>query len=69
MVEPVRITFLGGLGEIGRNCAAFELDGKILLQTAGALLANFVANSGAGGTAARPILCRLVSSVMDRIGV
>jgi ribonuclease J len=32
---PVRITFLGGLGEIGRNCAAFELDGKILLLDCG----------------------------------
>lgn len=28
---PVRITFLGGLGEIGRNCAAIEQDGKIVL--------------------------------------
>lgn len=32
---PVRITFLGGLGEIGRNCAAFELEGKILLLDCG----------------------------------
>ena len=32
---PIRITFLGGLGEIGRNCAAFELDGKILLLDCG----------------------------------
>jgi ribonuclease J len=32
---PVRITFLGGLGEIGRNCAALELDGKILLIDCG----------------------------------
>ncbi|HET7718786.1 MAG TPA: ribonuclease J, partial [Acidimicrobiales bacterium] len=35
MASPVRITFLGGLGEIGRNCAAFELDGKILLLDCG----------------------------------
>ena len=28
MNSTVRITFLGGLGEIGRNCAAFELDGR-----------------------------------------
>ncbi|MBW8826707.1 MAG: ribonuclease J [Acidobacteria bacterium] len=35
MAEPFRITFLGGLGEIGRNCAAFELDGKILLLDCG----------------------------------
>ncbi|MCU1483851.1 MAG: putative hydrolase of the metallo-beta-lactamase superfamily [Actinomycetia bacterium] len=35
MASPVRITFLGGLGEIGRNCAAFELEGKILLLDCG----------------------------------
>jgi ribonuclease J len=35
MAEPVRITFLGGLGEIGRNCAAIELAGKILLIDVG----------------------------------
>ena len=32
---PVTITFLGGLGEIGRNCAAFELDGRIVLLDCG----------------------------------
>lgn len=32
---PLRITFLGGLGEIGRNCAAFEQDGSILLLDCG----------------------------------
>jgi ribonuclease J len=32
---PVRITFLGGLGEIGRNCAAIEQDGKIVLLDCG----------------------------------
>ncbi|MEZ5141288.1 MAG: ribonuclease J [Acidimicrobiales bacterium] len=35
MAEPVRITFLGGLGEIGRNCAAFEVEGRILLLDCG----------------------------------
>ncbi|MFP5375934.1 MAG: ribonuclease J, partial [Acidimicrobiia bacterium] len=35
MPDPVRITFLGGLGEIGRNCAAFELGGRILLLDCG----------------------------------
>src|SRR2546423_4257240 len=35
MSEPVRIAFLGGPGEIGRNCAAFELDGKIVLLDCG----------------------------------
>lgn len=31
----VRITFLGGLGEVGRNCAALEVDGKICLIDCG----------------------------------
>ena len=35
MPSPVRITFLGGLGEIGRNCAALEQDGKIVLLDVG----------------------------------
>lgn len=35
MAEPVRITFLGGLGEIGRNCACFELEDRILLLDCG----------------------------------
>ena len=35
MAEPVRITFLGGLGEIGRNCAAVELGGRIMLLDCG----------------------------------
>jgi mRNA degradation ribonuclease J1/J2 len=32
---PVSVTFLGGLGEIGRNCACIELEGKILLLDCG----------------------------------
>ncbi|MFT3854005.1 MAG: ribonuclease J [Ilumatobacteraceae bacterium] len=35
MAEAVRIVFLGGLGEIGRNCMAIEQDGKILLIDVG----------------------------------
>jgi len=35
MPDPVRITFLGGLGEIGRNCACIEVDGSILLLDCG----------------------------------
>ncbi len=31
----VSVTFLGGLGEIGRNCAALEIDGKICLIDCG----------------------------------
>ena len=35
MAEPVRIGFLGGLGEIGRNCAFFEQSGRIVLLDCG----------------------------------
>ncbi len=31
----VRITFLGGLGEIGRNCACIEQDGRIMILDCG----------------------------------
>ncbi|MFN0092576.1 MAG: ribonuclease J [Acidimicrobiales bacterium] len=34
-MTPLTITFLGGLGEIGRNCACFELDGQLLLLDCG----------------------------------
>jgi len=33
--DAVSVTFLGGLGEIGRNCAAVEQDGQILLIDCG----------------------------------
>jgi ribonuclease J len=32
---PVRVVFLGGLGEIGRNCACIEVDGRILILDVG----------------------------------
>jgi ribonuclease J len=35
MTRPVRIVFLGGLGEIGRNCAWFEMDGRAVLVDCG----------------------------------
>ena len=35
MADPVRIAFLGGLGEIGRNCAVLEQDGRLLLLDCG----------------------------------
>ena len=35
MAAPVRISFLGGLGEIGRNCASLEVDGEIALIDCG----------------------------------
>jgi ribonuclease J len=35
LADPVRIVFLGGLGEIGRNCACIEVDGRILILDCG----------------------------------
>jgi ribonuclease J len=35
VAPPVHLTFLGGLGEIGRNCAALELDDQIVLIDCG----------------------------------
>lgn len=32
---PVRLVFLGGLGEIGRNCACLEIEGRILVLDVG----------------------------------
>ncbi len=40
MAAPVNITFLGGLGEIGRNCAAIETEGRILLLDCGQMFAG-----------------------------
>ncbi|MEZ5239528.1 MAG: ribonuclease J [Microthrixaceae bacterium] len=36
--SAVSVTFLGGLGEIGRNCAAIEQDGAILLIDCGLMV-------------------------------
>ena len=35
MAQPVRIYFLGGLGEIGRNCMVLEQDNKLMLIDCG----------------------------------
>ena len=40
MAAPVNITFLGGLGEIGRNCAALETNGEIVLLDCGQMFAG-----------------------------
>jgi ribonuclease J len=37
LAEPVRITFLGGLGEIGRNCACIETAGRIVVLDCGVM--------------------------------
>ena len=33
--DSVRVVFLGGLGEIGRNCLCLEIDGRILIDDCG----------------------------------
>jgi len=33
--HPVRVVFLGGLGEIGRNCACIEVGGRIMILDCG----------------------------------
>jgi ribonuclease J len=35
VADPVRITFLGGLGEIGRNCAVVEQSGRLVVLDCG----------------------------------
>jgi ribonuclease J len=35
MNTPVRIVFLGGLGEIGRNCLCLDIDGRIIVVDCG----------------------------------
>jgi ribonuclease J len=35
--EPVRVSFLGGLGEIGRNCACIEMGGRIVVLDCGVM--------------------------------
>jgi ribonuclease J len=35
--KPVRIVFLGGLGEIGRNCACIEVEGRIVVLDCGVM--------------------------------
>jgi ribonuclease J len=35
LAESVRVTFLGGLGEIGRNCAVLEVEGRLMLLDCG----------------------------------
>ncbi len=40
MASEVRITFLGGLGEIGRNCATIEADGQLLILDCGQMFGD-----------------------------
>jgi len=40
MAENVRIVFLGGLGEIGRNCAVIEHSGRMIVLDCGVMFPN-----------------------------
>ncbi len=40
MASPVQITFLGGLGDIGRNCAVLESDGRMVILDCGQMFAD-----------------------------
>ncbi len=40
MPSPVTVTFLGGLGQIGRNCAALETEGRIVVLDCGQMFAG-----------------------------
>ena len=40
MAPPVRITFLGGLGDIGRNCAVLESDGRLVILDCGQMFSD-----------------------------
>ncbi len=40
MADPVRITFLGGLGDIGRNCAVLEADNRMVILDCGQMFAD-----------------------------
>jgi len=37
LADPVRVTFLGGLGEIGRNCAVVETAGRMVVLDCGVM--------------------------------
>lgn len=41
MASETKITFLGGLGDIGRNCMALETEGKLLILDCGQLFAGY----------------------------
>ncbi len=40
MAQPVRITFLGGLGDIGRNCAVLESDNRMVILDCGQMFSD-----------------------------
>ena len=63
MAKPVTITFLGGLGEIGRNCAAIESEGRIVVLDCGQM---FGGDDLPGVDAVLPDLTYLIENA-DRV--
>ena len=62
----VKVTFLGGLGEIGRNCAAIEQDGRILLIDCGLM---FPDNDMLGIDLVLPDFSWLIERADDVVGL
>ena len=65
MPAPVHITFLGGLGEIGRNCAVIEIDNSLLLIDCGLM---FPDNDMLGVDLVLPDFTWLVERADDIVG-
>ena len=63
MAAPVTITFLGGLGQIGRNCAAIETEGRIVVLDCGQM---FGGDDLPGVDAVLPDLSYLIENA-DRV--
>jgi ribonuclease J len=40
MSGSVSVTFLGGLGDIGRNCAVIDIDGRLIVLDCGQLFGD-----------------------------
>lgn len=62
----MKVTFLGGLGEIGRNCAAIEQDGRILLIDCGLM---FPDNDMLGIDLVLPDFSWLIERADDIVGL
>jgi ribonuclease J len=66
MTNPVRLTFLGGLGRIGRNCAVIEAEGKLLLIDCGQMFSD---DTTPGVDAILPDFSLLDERAADIIGI
>ncbi|MCP5025973.1 MAG: ribonuclease J [Actinomycetia bacterium] len=43
MADPVRVSFLGGLGDIGRNCATIEIEDRLMILDCGQMFPDEMA--------------------------